>query len=382
MKKHLLLLSMLAFGLQAQAQQEMYALTGMQSPNIVFKDFRALDMKNGQTSSVLFSSDSTPNVISDTRKNPVTEDKNSYNNSQAQAIATLALDAKGNNLVYMPMYSTNIYALDLRTKNITLIENAVAKNIPCDINSHFSRMVTGTDGNIYALNNVGSQLLKISNENGKWSVSDLGEVTNDKSNGENKLQIMTIGFGGDMVADANNNFYIFSASGNVFKFNLQDKNAKFIGKVTGLPENYSLNGAAVNEQGNIVVGSAKGGEMYALGMDNLVAKPIFTGVQHQIYDLASKYFIGEGKTDIAIVKNDILPTKVTESFINIQLESSLTRASLTAEVFDAFGTKVLDKKLNLDRKLNLPSMMQGTYLVIIKDEKGEILISKRILFVS
>ena len=52
MKKHLLSLSLLALGISTQAQQEIYALTGMQSPNIVLKDFRALDNKNGQTTQV------------------------------------------------------------------------------------------------------------------------------------------------------------------------------------------------------------------------------------------------------------------------------------------------------------------------------------------
>ena len=377
MKKLLLSLPLLALGLQVQAQQEIYALTGLQSPNIIFKDFRALDMRNGQTSAVIFSSDSTPNVISDTRKVKVDEVKNSYNNAQASAIATLALD--GNNLVYTPMYSTNFYALDLKTKQITLIENSVAKSMACDINSHFTRMATGTDGAIYTLNNSGSQLLKISNINGKYEVKDLGEVSNDVSNGDHNFKIMTVGYGGDMVADTDNNFYIFAASGNVFKLNTNDRVLKYWGKVTGLPENYSLNGAAVNENGEVVVGSAKGGDLYEVNINNLTAHAIYGGVQHQIYDLASKHFIGENKGEVSLVQNDIYPTKVTDGNINIQLEPSLTKSLIKVEVFNTVGTKVVEKTLNTGRRMSLLGLPQGVYIVNVLGEKGETLIAKKVL---
>lgn len=50
----------------------------------------------------------------------------------------------------------------------------------------------------------------------------------------------------DMVADSDNNFYIFAASGNVFKVSAKELKAKFIGKIAGIPDNYSVNGSAVN----------------------------------------------------------------------------------------------------------------------------------------
>ncbi|MBS1571001.1 MAG: T9SS type A sorting domain-containing protein [Bacteroidetes bacterium] len=379
MKKHLLSLTMLVVGLNVQAQSEIFALTGQQSPQIIFKDFRALNMNDGQTSDIIFSSDSTPNVFSETRKIKIDEPKNSYNSSQAQAMATLALDSSGNQLVYMPMYSTNFYALDLKTKNISLIESTVSKAVPCDINTHFTRMTTGYDGNIYTLNNAGTQLLKISKENGQFIITDLGALSNDSSNGENKLQIMSVGFGGDLVADTQNNLYIFSAAGNVFQFNPNEKIAKFLGKITGLPENYSLNGAAVNEKGGIVIGSAKGGNMYEVNLENLSAKPIYGEVQHQIYDLASKYFIGEKRNDIAVTNNDIFPTKVTDGIINIQLENTYARTTIRAEIFNMAGIKVIDKIMANERKISVLGLPQGMYIVNIAGDKGESLITKKIL---
>jgi hypothetical protein len=81
-------------------------------------------------------------------------------------------------------------------------------------------MSTGNDGNIYALSNSGSQLLKIFYKDGKYAVTDLGIVKDDSGNGENQLSKMQTGFGGDMISDDNNNIYVFSAFGSVFKVSL------------------------------------------------------------------------------------------------------------------------------------------------------------------
>jgi hypothetical protein len=379
MKKQLFSLAMLVLGISTQAQSEIFALTGQSGNQIVFKDFRSLDLKSGKTNQLFLTSDASPQVFSDRTKTKIDETKDLVGGSQAIAMAAMSLDATGNYLVYTPMYSNKIYSLDLKTKNISLIENNASKVTACDINTHFTRMTTGFDGNIYALNNAGTQLLKIANNNGQYSVTDLGEIKNDASNGDNRLQVLNIGFGGDLVADTQNNLYIFSASGNVFQFNPNEKVAKFLGKITGLPENYSLNGAAVNDNGAVVVGSAKGGNLYEVSMENLTAKALYGGEQNPIYDLASKYFIGEKGMDISMNVNDVYPTKVTDGIINIKLDNSYTRVTIKAEIFNMMGTKVVDKLLVSDRKISLAGLPQGMYIVAILGEKGETIINKKIL---
>ena len=145
------------------------------------------------------------------------EDKNTVNHSQALSMAALAYDELNGKLVYIPMFTSNIYVLDQKSKDITLLESQAIKTSQCEIGSHITRMTTGYDGNIYAMSNSGSQLIKISKKDGKYISTDLGAVKDDFSNGENSLKVMTKGFGGDMVAAADHNFYVFSASGNVFK---------------------------------------------------------------------------------------------------------------------------------------------------------------------
>ncbi|MEF9479673.1 hypothetical protein OWR28_19805 [Chryseobacterium sp. 1B4] len=47
MKKHLFPLFLLLLGLNAQAQQDFFAITGKDTQSITFNDFRAIDGTNG-----------------------------------------------------------------------------------------------------------------------------------------------------------------------------------------------------------------------------------------------------------------------------------------------------------------------------------------------
>jgi hypothetical protein len=69
--------------------------------------------------------------------------------------------------------------------------------------------------------------------------------------------------------------------------------AKFMGKIAGIPENYSVNGSAVNSKGKVVIASAKGASLYEVDLTTLQAKPLGGEQNLHIYDLASKYFAND-----------------------------------------------------------------------------------------
>jgi len=384
MKKHLFPIVLLLFGNTINAQQDFFALTGKNSPGIEFNDFRAMnsDATSGES---IFSVSSEAKVTSQARNSVITEIKNAYSNSQATTLAALAFDSSGNNLVYMPMFSSNIYVLNQKTKEITLVENTVARVTSCDINSHITRMATGYDGNIYAINNAGTQFIQIGKKNDQYIVNDLGIIKDDVSNGKNSFTAMETGFGGDMIADADNNFYVFAASGNVFKVLTKELKAKFIGKITGLPENYSVNGAAINSKGNIVVASAKGAALYELNLDKLEAKKLPGEQNLHIYDLASKYFAN----DRAVTKNifaniDIYPTKVDDQNITVNVNDKSVKGNIKVNIFDISGKSVMSSTLsvkdgNLNQQIYLRNLVTGAYLVNIAEESGKTLLSKKIV---
>lgn len=384
MKKHLFPLFLLLLGASAQAQQDFFAIAGKDTQSITFNDFRTIDAVNGTSGEKIFTADSSAKVFSQTRKGIVAEDKNSYNNSQSITLAALAYDSMNNNLVYMPMFSSNVYILNPQTKEITLVENNVARVTSCDINSHITRMATGYNGNIYAINNSGTQFLEISKKDEQYVVNDLGIIKDDSSNGRNSFTAMETGFGGDMIADADNNFYVFSASGNVFKVLTKDLKAKFVGKIAGIPDNYSVNGSAVNAQGKVVIASAKGGALYEVDLTTLHAKQLPGEQGLHIYDLASKYFVNDKATASNRLANmDIYPTKVDEHYINVHVDKNV-KGNIQLNVFDMSGKNVMTQNLAVkdnssDERVYLKGLVSGAYIVNITNEAGKAIFNKKIL---
>ncbi|KFF08433.1 T9SS type A sorting domain-containing protein [Chryseobacterium luteum] len=385
MKKHLFPLILLVFGVNVQAQQDFFAIAGKDTSSIVFSDFRVMDAESGASGEKLFSADTAAKVFSQERKSQVSEDKNSYSHSQAITMAALAYDPLNNNLVYMPMFSSNIYVLNAKTKEITLVENTVARVTSCDINSHITRMATGYDGNIYALNNAGTQLLQISRKGSQYTVNDLGIIKDDASNGKNSFTAMETGFGGDMIADADNNFYVFSASGNVFKIAVKELKAKFVGRISGIPENYSVNGAAVNAKGKVIIASAKGDSLYEVDLLTLQAKVLPGGEKPHIYDLASRYFANDRSSSVNTLAHiDIYPTKVDEHFINVNVNDKNIKGNLKLSVFDISGKHVMEQNLSvkdgsLNQQVYLRNLVSGAYIVSIANESGKAILSKKII---
>ncbi|BAP29728.1 uncharacterized protein CHSO_0691 [Chryseobacterium sp. StRB126] len=386
MKKHLFPLFLFLLGVNAHAQQDFYAITGKETQSINFNDFRVIDAANGTSGEKVFTADSSSKIISQTRRGLVTEDKNSFNNAQAVTMAALAYDSSNNNLVYMPMFSSNIYVLNPQTKEITLVENNVVRVTSCDINSHITRMTTGYDGNIYAVNNSGTQLLQISKKGGQYVVSDLGIIKDDTSNGKNSFTTIETGFGGDMVADADNNFYIFAASGNVFKVSAKELKAKFVGKIAGIPDNYSVNGSAVNAQGKVVIASAKGAPLYEVDLATLQAKQLPGEQNLHIYDLASKYFVNDrvSANNKGLTNLDIYPTRVDEHFVNVHVNNKNVKGNIKLNVFDMSGKNVMSENLSvidgaLDQKVYFRGLINGAYIVSIADESGKVILNKKIL---
>ncbi|WP_288447984.1 T9SS type A sorting domain-containing protein [uncultured Chryseobacterium sp.] len=384
MKKHLFPLFLLLLGANAYAQQDFFAITGKDTQSITFNDFRTIDAAQGTSGEKIFTAESSAKVFSQTRKGMIAEDKNSYNNSQAITLAALAYDSSNNNLVYMPMFSSNVYILNQHTKEITLVENNVARVTSCDINSHITRMATGYNGNVYAVNNAGTQFLEISKKGGQYVVSDLGIIKDDSSNGKNSFTAMETGFGGDMIADSDNNFYVFSASGNVFKVLTKDLKAKFVGKISGIPDNYSVNGSAVNAQGKVVIASAKGGALYEVDLATLQAKQLPGEQGLHIYDLASKYFANDKATIASTLADlDIYPTKVDEHYINVRVNKNI-KGNIQLNIFDMSGKNIMTQHLNVkdnssDQRIYLKGLLSGAYIVNITNDSGKAIFNKKIL---
>ena len=386
MKKFLFPVVFVFISIQTNAQ-EIFALTGKQGPQIVFNDLRTLDAKSGMTGEIFFSDQSAPKVFSQTLQSSFTESKSSVHNAQTPSMASLGYDKANNSLVFVPMFSPNVYVLNLRTKEITLVENKAIKSIQCNLESHITRMTSAKNGLIYAMSNSGSQLLRISSKNGRYSVEDLGAVKDMTANAEKSLSKMMTGFGGDMVADAENNLYVFSASNNIFKINTANLTSEFVGTVSGLPVNYTSNGAAVNAAGNVIVGNARGEGLYEINFTTLEAKAVPGEFKMPVYDLASSYYLNDkavGTASNLMTGIEIYPTKVNEQFFNIKINNEKVKGNLRVEVSDYLGNVVIKQNINVVRnnsefKINLNKHNAGVYIVNIRDGNGPAIFSNKIL---
>ncbi|WP_292008981.1 T9SS C-terminal target domain-containing protein [Chryseobacterium sp.] len=384
MKKRLLPVFLLLLNITAQAQQDFFAITGKDSSKIAFNDFRSLDMGNGMQGQSIFGADSEAKVFSQNRRGVVTEDKNTSNNAQAHIIATLGYNSLDNTLVYIPLLSSNIYILNPQTKEIVLVENNAINVTESDVNSQMTRMSSGYDGNIYALSNAGNQFIQITKVNNLYIANNLGSVKDDINNGINSFTNIKTGFGGDMVGDTENNFYVFSASGNVFKIITPELRAVFVGKITGLPNNYPINGAAVNFDGKVIIGSEKGGVLYEINLETLQAMKLQGSLKLPVYDLASKYYVNfqDGLNTLSNI--DVYPTRVVEGFITVKVNDRTVKGNIKVNMLDSVGRNVLSQTLfvkdgYLDEPVYLKNVKADSYFLNISDEAGRILLNKKIL---
>lgn len=386
MKKFLLPVVFALTAIQTNAQ-EIFAITGKQVPQIVFNDLRALDLNKGTSGEIFFTAESSSKIFSQTLQANFEEIKSSASNAQTPSMASLAFDKTNNSLVFVPMFSSNVYVMNMRTKQITLVENNAVKSVQCNVDSHITRMAATKDGSIYAMSNSGSQLIKISSDNGRYAVQDLGAIKDISASAEMSLSKMVTGYGGDMIADAEGNLYVFSAFNNVFKINVRNLTSEFMGTLSGLPEKYTVNGAAVNLDGNVIVGNARGEGLYEINFKTLEAKAIAGDFKMPIYDLASPYFLNDNTTSTTTnvyTGIEIYPTKVNQQFFNIKINNEKVKGNLKVELADYMGNKLMKQNINVVRnnsefKIDLNKYNAGVYIVNISDKSGNTIYSTKIV---
>jgi len=363
MKKALLVCSVFMAGYIANAQ-DIVAATGLTKGKIEFNDFRTLDVNNPTASSILLTK--TDKINFETVTADVTKVC-----SCGKYIAAMTTAPDGS-IFYMPMNGDKVSIVNPSSKAGSLVEipNRVVNNR--NQGSFYARMTTGSDGFIYALNNEGSELLKIST-NG--SIQNLGSVSGiaefAKASG-----VETSVYGGDMIADAFGNLYVVSASAHVFKFNPNKLNAEYIGKINGLPDGYTVNGVAVMRDGNVLLATTSHNGLYTLDMNTLEAS-FKSDYAVPVYDLSSPYFLHQSTLDEfanAQSMYSLYPTIVKNNELNI-VSKSTENSKLNVTVWNLNNKQIYSKNLTVnsigDYKVNLSGSLQpGIYVLKATNQEG------------
>lgn len=306
MKKVFLPLSaLIALSLTGSAQSaKIFAITGDVKGNVNWNAFREINSVDGSLKSTIYSP-SVKQTIS--YQSSLNRNATPRLEPAVSAVAAAAYDAKNNRLYYTNMRGNTLNYVDLNENNLTVVSNEDAVfNTGDKFKSEaniITRMSFGADGAGYALTNDAEHLIRFTTDS-RPVVTDLGRLIDGANNGSNSIHNSITSWGGDMVGDAFGNLYLVNMHSNVYKVNTQTLVADYVGTIKGLPEGFTTNGAAVNQDGDLVISSAVYTQSYfKVDISTLqVTSPVKTesGV-YNASDLASANLLYQSK---------VLPTEV------------------------------------------------------------------------
>ena len=327
--------------------------------------------------------------------------------------AACAFDKKHDRLYYTPLGINQLRYIDLKSKETKVFffdEEAfgIVEGLH-DVKNQITRMAIASDGNGYALCNNAEHLIKFTT-NKKAVITDLGAIQDDAANGNNSIRTHRF-YGGDMIADDKKNLYLISANRSVFKINIDNLTATYLGSVSGLPQGFTTNGAAVEKETTIILSSANSTMgYYKFDLKDLKAQKISESEDvYSASDLANGNLLTEKKKkdQAEVVKQDAEKGRAGEVSPELNVRYRLSvypnpiqkgdalyvrfndfpAGRYQVQLFDLAGKLLSTDRVNVGGKMQLhllplpSSLSQGNYLVkVIGDHnKEKVLATERIV---
>jgi hypothetical protein len=389
---------------QSQSDRFAYAVTDINKDGANWSFLRKLDLQTGTFSDVILNGNDVNLLPYDaaTKKQltaPMQDARfgNLANAAFGTGVAAAAYDKKHNRLYYTPMFIDQLRYIDLKTMNVYVVSDkdfSGQKQKSADQSNIITRMVIAEDGNGYALTNDGMHLVQFST--GKnLTINDLGTVADAVENKTVSVHNSCSSFGGDMIADNDGNLYVFSARNHVFKINIESKVATHMGIISGVPANFTVNGAAVDNNNQVWITSAVDATaLYTLDINTLAAKVIISDNAWRTSDLANSNIL-RTKKPVAIPeliaattatdnKIQLYPNPVTNNQFNVQFTDA-EAGNYTIQVTDARGLQVSQKNVSISGKGNVSAVnlngvaAKGIYIVKVTDHNSKIVFSNKIV---
>lgn len=401
-----------SFTASAQSKNATYAITGDGANDFLWMNIRQVDLSSGQVTKTLFERSQSPYSFYEAGRGKntlISENENSNIGAReyptASLVASAAYDKKNNKLFFTPMRMFELRWLDLNSneaqpKFFTVVPESLQLGDPNNEANHITRMVIGADGYGYALTNDARHLFRFST--GKnIEITDLGNVVDAESNTSVSIQSRCTSWGGDMVADAYGKLHVITAGHHVFMIDPATRIATHQGVITGLPAGYTTNGAAVNDDGNLIVASANMFDGYYIVDINKLTAVRMEGseTKYNASDLANGNLLFQKEADAAssfVIKNDnlpvvpvagtakIYPNPVTNGSLNI-IFNNKAAGRYNVVISDLTGRIMQTNSLNLTRgvqnaavRLNA-RLFKGMMMVQVLDEKKESVITEKIM---
>ena len=390
------------FSAGAQSANRGFAITGNGTKDFVWMNIRQVDLGTGQVTGTVFDYTRTKYTM---EAQGVSKQNASDQSPTSGFVAAAAYDQRSEKLFFTPMRTGQLRWLDVNSKGDAVAFHSVeipgyVPSTGIDEGNNITRMVIGADNYGYAVNNDGSHLYRFTTGK-KPVVTDLGALVDADENKGLSVHNKCSSWGGDMIADAYGKLYIIAATRNVFVVDVNTLVATFKGTITGLPGNYSTNGAAVDADGNVVLTSAIAFEgYYKMSIKDLAAKKIEGSDNvYNASDLASSNLLFQKEADAArrfVTDNKnanpaattqptmVYPNPVTGSSFNLLLDRSLN-GNYTVILTDLAGRSIQTNKAGIVKgqdsyRVNLTGVRpsKGTYLIKVLDEKNNVVMSDKV----
>lgn len=374
----------------AQSDRTAYAVTDSIKNGVRWNFLRTLDLNTGAYGNILtrlLGPNDTPAVP---------------NTGLVNGVAAIALDRKNKRVYFTPMLLDRLSYVDLRTMNRVIVRNNFTGLMPkqTDQSNIFTRMVINEDGRGYALTNDGNHLVRF-RTNGNNNVTNLGSLVDAQSNGEISVHNSCTSGGGDLIATEDEDIlYLITFRNLVFKINLENRVAKYLGTINGLPATFSTSGAAVDQTGKklILVSSVDASDVYSLNMNSLMATGLRSTNALHAADLGGSGLFKNKKErnddddDRLIIVNSetpnekiqLYPNPVTGNEFKIQFLDA-PAGNYTVEVMDVKGQLVTRQLLNTSGKnsvatVNLPLLTaRGIFIVRVVDKNNKPVFNEKIV---
>jgi len=390
----------------SQSERFAYAVTDINKEGSNWSFLRKVDLQTGTYSDVLLNGTDMArlNYDASTRKQMTTPVSDARYGTLANApfgtgVAAAAYDKQHNRLYYTPMFVDQLRYIDLKTMNVYFVVNTFSgqTNKASDQSNIITRMVIADDGNGYALTNDGNHLVRFTTGK-KLEITDLGGLVDAAENKGVSIHNSCSSYGGDMISDNDGNLLVFSARNNVFRVNIGSKVATHLGSISGLPANFTTNGAAVDENNRVLISSAvDASALYVVDPKTLAATALkTTAVPWHTADLANSNILETRKpmgapesitTRQAPVSDQIqlYPNPVTTNRFNIQF-NGVDGGTYSVQVMDSKGQQVVQKSVSINAKgqtvsgINIPGpSSKGIYIVKVNDASNKTVYSNKIV---
>jgi len=418
--KSLLSTSFIALSLAGSAQDanKTYAITGDGHGDFMWMNIRQIDISTGKVVQDVYTRDQAATFLDADTKKPVDNivmaaygnnvSRVSFGNTPtASMVAAAAYDKNHDKLFFTPMRIGELRWLDLSAKGETpkfySLKSTLFNtgDLMTDESNHVTRMVINADGYGYAITNDANHLIRFTTGK-KITVTDLGGLFDAESNKGISIHNKCTSWGGDMIADAYNKLYVITGNHNVFVVDVDTRMATYLGAITGLPAAYSTNAAAVDKDGNIVVGSANMFDgFYKLNIKDLAAtKMEGSDKTYNASDFANGNLLLQKEADAAqkfgsaefkevtptLNSSDahIFPNPVTNNEFKVLFDNQKP-GQYNIAITDLSGKFITTRTVNVSLKAQTESVKingmlgKGMYMVKVTDAAGQFIFAERIV---